>query len=860
VAGVDTIRGIAFQHAYAIQLALDVIDDPDAATLTIEGAADVVDVELARRKLPARPIFQIKSRQEPYGWPPGDVADVIRRWQEAGGGADAPLRFVSDAPASPETATKLKPALERAAMGQLSDDDRRYLRSLGIDPEAAAHIELATRSDRTGALLAMAENRLRRLLALAGPVADDAPGRAIDRLFRQFAVEGGDQRIERRTFTREELVKVLDLELTLIDAGDAWTAPTVDEYRAAVAGGRTPHALVELAALLDPTAATPALALLATADDSAHGPQVAQPAVNLVDRDRGAGLCGAAGTGKTTTAQQMATRAAGDGRTAIVVFVGGYRRGDLHRRIRRALEDVLSRPLAPSVVDTALSETEATLLVDGLAGLTPEQEDALAADLRDVLERHPKLRLIVADRERAFPRRFELPTHTLSPLGSDERTTIATGLVADPTAVVADLENRLGNVVDNPLLFVMALALTRVGIAATGRAAIFAGFIDGLRERTKQTTLDETDMAALRLVAVDLTREDRFDADRYWWLATLAAALSHLREGGVYEVGERTAEAVFSRLLDTGLLFEDDVAASVSLLHDAFRDYLASVALARREAEVPRPVDATWEQAFELLAEQGGLTPEQARALATDNPVAATRSARFDRGPADAHLTGELARRLAASHLGSAPCGVDFGVVLVRGLEHVYAFVACNGGDAERSSEEAAALAAESSFVVGLGSEAGSLSFAAALWREFVKKLTASEPPMLQRPVPASTAELVEAVAEQFREQRAELEALARRLVPTLAERLVAGVGWSGLRAELGEAQTTPLLPDQQLTYHPMRYSFGGDEVIVTVAENDDRAEFATRGTAEGFIELPPRAVAIKALVDELNRLLPEIN
>lgn len=145
MAGADTIRGIAFQHAYAIQLALDAIDDPHSATLTVEGEADIVDVELARRAPPARLVFQIETRQEPYDWPPGEVAEVIRRWQDADGGADAPLRFVSDGPASPETATKLKPALERAAAGELRDDDRSYLRTLGVDAEAAAHVELATR-------------------------------------------------------------------------------------------------------------------------------------------------------------------------------------------------------------------------------------------------------------------------------------------------------------------------------------------------------------------------------------------------------------------------------------------------------------------------------------------------------------------------------------------------------------------------------------------------------------------------------------------------------------------------------------------------------------------------------------------
>src|SRR5207302_1365024 len=124
--------------------------------------------------------------------------------------------------------------------------------------------------------------------------------------------------------------------------------------------------------------------------------------------------------------------------------------------------------------------------------------------------------------------------------------------------------------------------------------------LDGLRERAKETTLDEADLAALRMAAVALTRESRFAADRYWWFAAIDGGLSDLRQRGIYEVGDRSAESVFRQLQEVGFLFEDDVAASVSLLHDSFRDYLASVALLRVEASLVRPVDPEWEVAIEL--------------------------------------------------------------------------------------------------------------------------------------------------------------------------------------------------------------------------------------------------------------------
>lgn len=858
MAGIDTIRGIAFQHAYAIQLALDVIDDAEAVALTIEGDADVIDAEITRTTSPARSIFQVKSRQEPYTWPPGKIAPVIVKWQEAGGGSDAPLRFASDGPASSETTNKLKPMLERAGRGNLGDEDRQYLSDLGIDPDRAAYVELATRSDGTSAQLAMAENRLRRLLALAGPSEEDAAERAVDRLFRKFSVEGGNQRIERRIFARSELSAILGLDLGLIDEGNAWTAEVANTYRSALAAGQTLHPWVELAALLDPQVTTPALSLQVTPDVQTEGQSAQRSAVGLVDIDRGAGLCGAAGTGKTTTGRQMASHAAATGKTALVVSAAAYRRGDLTRRARRALEAVVSRSLVPSAVVTALAEQGATLIVDGVTGLTAEGEDALYADLQEALERFPQLRLIVASREREFARRFNLPTHTLAPLSREGREAITAALVENAKVVVADLETTLGDVIDNPLLFVMAVALTGTGVAVTSRAEIFGGFLDGIRERAKETTVDETDIAALRLACVALVREKRFAADRYWWFATLWEALTCLQQAGIYDVDDRSAEAIFKRLLTIGILFEDDVAASVSLLHDAFRDYLASVALRRAETSLPRPVVIEWEQTIEFVAEQGGLTAELERALAEDNLVAATRAAVFDYGETETDLVCELTQMLVANHIGESPLGAEFGVVIVDGADHVYALIDPNGESGRREAVQAVEVAERAPFAVALPSERGSLAIATALWREFAGQLTATEPPSLLRAIPNEPAELAKAVAAHFEARRDDLAALTVRLFPTLANRITKGIGWTGLEASVDSVQIVQFVPGQDHTYHPLRYAFAGEDVRVEVEAGIER-EFAARATAEFFVEKPSRDVAMKAIVDEVNRLLPEI-
>jgi len=861
MAGSDTIRGIGFQHAYAIQLALDVLDDPESAALTVEGADDVIDVEIARLTTPTRRIFQARSRQEPYNWSPGEIAPVIVAWQDIGGGADAPLTFYSDAPASPETATRLRPALESAHQGALSEEERTYLVAHGIDPDRAAYVEVATRGEGTGALIAMAENRVRRLQSLSGASdSEDAGQAAVDRLFRIFGVEGGEQRIEQRTFSRARLAEVLAVDLEVIDSGSAWDSAAADAYRASASRLDSPHPWIELAALMDRDVATPALALKVRRDATAEGPTVLQSAMTLIDAPGGAGLWGAAGTGKTTTTQQMRAAAAQEHRIAVPITAVGYRRGDVDRRVRRALEDGVGHRLAAASVLGALAESAATVIVDGMSGLATEQEDALAADLLEMRQRFPNLRLIVADRERSFARRFDLPTYALSPLASEERQAIAAGVIDDANRVVADLEKSLADAVDNPLLFTMALALTSVGIAPTSRSEIFAGFLEGLRQRETETTLDEADLAALRLCAVALTSERRYAADRYWWFATIHEALASVRERGLYEVSAGTAEGVLRRLRAVGLLFEDDVAASVSLLHDSFRDYLTSVALVRGEADIPVSIGPEWEVAIELLAEQGRLTPDVARAVSSDNLVAAWRAARFDNAEPDAALIADLTRLLITRHLGVSPVGDSFAVTLFRGEAHNYACIVSEADDCEPPAE----AIVEPLAAAALPKAQGSLAFSVVLYRTVLSQLTASRPPALLRPIPATSEELAAAIETHFLEQQSAICATAEQIFPTLADRLLAAVGWTGLRAEVGPSQEVEFFPGQPTTFHGLRYRVGGEGIAVEVVaheprENDaDPLQYAARSTAESFLDRAPEDEALTALMKAVAELLPE--
>lgn len=84
MAGIDTIRGITFQMVQALSDVVDLGVEGHGDTVTIEGAADVVDYEVLDRDGRPVAVRQAKTRQEPGTWGASELAQ-IRHWRTPGG-------------------------------------------------------------------------------------------------------------------------------------------------------------------------------------------------------------------------------------------------------------------------------------------------------------------------------------------------------------------------------------------------------------------------------------------------------------------------------------------------------------------------------------------------------------------------------------------------------------------------------------------------------------------------------------------------------------------------------------------------------------------------------------------------------
>src|SRR6266536_3902546 len=96
VAGVDTIRGIGFQQASALSDAIDLVTNPDAAVLRVEGIEDIVDYQTLTADGRRLWVGQAKTRQAPRTWSAGDIAEILGAWDKLSDADGAEFAFVTE--------------------------------------------------------------------------------------------------------------------------------------------------------------------------------------------------------------------------------------------------------------------------------------------------------------------------------------------------------------------------------------------------------------------------------------------------------------------------------------------------------------------------------------------------------------------------------------------------------------------------------------------------------------------------------------------------------------------------------------------------------------------------------------------
>jgi hypothetical protein len=711
MAGTDTSRGIAYQNAQAVLIALDVLADSVLTSLRVEGAEDIVDIEVHDKSGAIVRGYQIKTRVSHRPWSRAPILRVLERWTALD--EDASFEFVTDGELG-ETAVALRDALDSAALGDLGPLADFLGRS--VDDESLARLaRTRVRKDVTGAeaVLAVAEQQVRSLLPGSRTPQDlhAAATAAVNALLRELAWRAGSAYEHERLLTKDEIAQVLG-GIRDVPVADRWSTGVKAEYLKAA------------------RATTPNLIELDLEQETREQHETRVELADLVDGPGVGILSGQTGSGKSSTAKIAVHEGSLTGRPVVLVHAEAYVAGRLADLVTEGLSAIVDRPLPSTTGQQALSDPDVVLVIDGVSEVPVEMQQAIRLDLQPVVTSGSGARVVLVGRDLAslssvVPTSVPQRQLAVSPLSWEKKVALIRRQHADlfegrSEEDVAQVANRLngavgrglGDASGNPMIFSMALRFAVEGQEFDSDASLYAATIVRIAERSGATRIDLAS-AALGLIFARLLDVGRRFVYPHEYRRLLREAVHQLSSDYFGADDEAVAETV-SR---TGLLVPLGADQVLVPVHDSYADYLAGVAHARGLIELPDVLSSGDERRLEFAVQLAGVDDATAVQVARDLPFTTIRLAAFDRRSlADEGAAGSIAAVL--THL--LPPGDLRGPVMWQAAESTVVALEDDAGRDGRDDLRVIDLRRQATKVV-LASASSPLAAAVALWRVVLK-------------------------------------------------------------------------------------------------------------------------------------------
>jgi hypothetical protein len=843
VAGVDTYRGIAYQHAQAILLALDLLEHPVATMLRVEGVDDVIDVELlddAGRIVMGR---QMKVREDTRTWGQAELLGVLRRWAELDVTDDATFAFVTDGRLGP-TGEAVRDALGAAAEGRCHE-----LATLLDEPVGSTAVRRLRRATvvqdvaTTGHLLARAEQQAAALLPQERGEQDtlEQARHAVDGLYRLLMERACQPDPQARLIHRDEICDALG-----IPRDNGPLRPWPGELRAAY---------LATVSAQGPTDRVPATARRRDGGPAAHEPEPLAAA--LLAGAAAASVSGATGAGKSTAARELRFTAARQDQVVLLAHAETYLAGRLDALAADALGDVLGTDIPMATGRQALADPATVLVIDGVSEVPREVQAALANDLRAPVGSRRWARVVLLGREAAVLRSV-LPSAAapvgfdVEPFDRDRRQAVVARVVRESgepqgddvpaRRLLAQVEAALGDAAGNPMLLEMGVQLLLAGRSFHDRAGLYTEFVDQLAARSGATGMDIA-AVVLGVTFAGLLDDGRRYADRYTWLKRLGDATRDVSA----DIGPTDPTAVDAAARRAGLVTPLGLTGTVVPVHDSFADYLAGRAHAQGAVPLPQHIHLSDEHRLLFAAALGGVDAELATRVMRDMPLLAPKLAGFDRRSLNDSSPLEVEKLLAAVMPHST-------VVLWRAdATRVVAMLGMPGPSRWLDNSEGAAAIRTRAW---LSVEGGPLDVAVRLWRRHLLGLL----PVEGRAGPGRTLagdEAAHLLTEYTEQVATEVTRLVRLVLPQSQQHVVlADMDPPGMHARLRLAhQPVTGRPEWSVSYR------SAEDIVIDVVGNDDDCpdpEFSGRATFDSFLDKPPTSRAAARLRKAIGRVAGE--
>lgn len=833
MAGVDTVRGIAYQQAQAVLEAVSLLDDPYAAAIRVEGLDDVVDVEILGKDGRLLQAKQMKTRDAAYTWGRAELTSLIDRWVALEAAEWATFEFVTDGRLGPsgivvEEALHAAKAGDVSALGGLlgvAPDDPRVFR--------ASRVNIVVDPSTVGTILGRAELQIKAMLPdpFTEKDAQDRARAATHQLLSLLTERAGQPDPSHRLVTRSEIAATLDVDPEQAES-QRWAAPLRREYLERAAALPVMNAFLRTPNLGD---VRPGNEVNASRDSENV------PVLEML-RSLPALLSGRTGEGKSTACRRLRRDGARQGSVVLVAQAETYLPGRLAALAADAIADVVGAPMPSSTGSQALHDEKLTLVIDGVSEMPEGHRAALENDLRAHVARGRGSGVIVVGRDllrlrSVLPESREPRRYMPAPLSPGTQIKIVRDASPEMTEDDAsDLVRRaqagLGEAVENPLLFRLAVRALLDGVDIKDRPGLYEAFMAQLADRSGATGM-ATAKRVFGIAFSKLLDRGRRYADDYEWRQEVGDAATQLKT---------SVESALRAGARSGLITTIEPMQTVAAIHDSFADYLAGFAAASHLVSLPEVFLRSDEQRIMFRAQIGGVGRDLASRTAQYLPLLLVNLAEHDRRSLDDESPGEITSLLALLE----PLGPETTVVLLRQKKAALAFAAVGSTPRWATPREAEELRRSTPHVEVAG---GPVEAAVKLWRLGLTRSLRPAPGLPARR-PRSADEAIKSITAHH-EALGDAFQLALRVLPPAARKDVAAqAGPLGITALIGTRSEHDIVGE----YFPVGYRATKE---ISVGEGEpaglDVFEWG-RTSAEHLLTATPNGDAVIRIRDAVNK------
>ncbi|MCO4253888.1 ATP-binding protein [Pseudarthrobacter cellobiosi] len=873
MSGVDTVRGINYQHCQAILIALDVAADDSVLGIRVEGAVDALDLEvIANAPGGAGPFvvrgLQMKSRLQPHTWARAELLAIVHRWAELPVSADSEFSLLTDGALGP-SGYAVAAALDEARDGKYD----AIAELLGIDVEdplcaVMGRARIVSEPGSVEALLLSAEMEIMALLD-TGPTHPDAEKDAsgrVNELFRVISTRSGLPDLDDRFISRDEIVAVVG-DIARLAEADRWTGSLAAEYLTAVASEQIDDLVVPTlsASWQSPPIRLEDLALVS-------GPLL---------------MTGRTGSGKSTLARLWRRGAACAGGKVVVCHAEAYLAQRLDRLVADAVGTAVGRTLSRGVGRQVLGDPSVTVILDGVSELPQQVRSELAADLRTHLAGAHGSRVVGVGRDegvgatvfpasvtvqRLYPLAFGRPerlTLTAKVLGEPESgvSTLVTVDGGGPAALagsgggdiedfsprcyeaLAQVEHALADAAGNPMLLELALQLVAGGVPFTDRASVYELTVSRMSDRANGGDV-RLAVAVLGVVFAELLDEGRRYANPLEWERMIAGAAVFLEERGVATDVPAIREAVARSGLVNAVITGIGHTTLRVPVHDSFADYFAARAHADGLVLLPETLLENDENRLWFSSQMRMLNDSEVLAVAKQLPFSLVRVSESDHNTISGQAPGIVAALLNAV----LPDDTDVEVTMWRTANGKTMAQAGTGATTWVDPAQAPAVFAGPT-VVAEDSD-GPTAVAVRLWRLILRQRLRRDRRLRPR-APQSRQEACDQLSAHCREVIAALTTvLAEVAPPGTINRLRETIGPLGMTGVVYERQGRGF----GLNGWPVRYRHS-EAVDLTAASDSSPPSEERTGVCSAWTDVvsrvstSPEVTAAKAVGEAVTKL-----